>query len=338
MGWRRCFMLVLGLAAAGCGARGPELLNVSYDPTRELYKEVNAAFRDHWKQETGQALDVRQSHGGSSTQARSVLDGLDADVVTLALWPDTDSLRRKGLIADGWEDRLPNRSLPYYSTIVFLVRKGNPKGIHDWADLVDPDKKVEIIAANPKTGGGARLVFLAAWGSVVTTPGKSEADAQAYVTELYRRFKVMDPSARASTVTFTQKKLGDVHLNWENEAKLAVEESKGELEIVYPSKSLRCEPKVALVDAVVERKKTREQAEAYLKFLYTPAAQEIIARNHFRPTDPDVAEKHKDDFRPIELFEIERVAPGGWGEAQERFFGSNGVFDTIYDKATHPTS
>jgi sulfate/thiosulfate-binding protein len=325
--------LVFGLTTlVGCGSRGPELLNVSYDPTRELYKEVNAAFVAQYEKDTGTRIDVRQSHGGSSSQALAVINGLQADVVSLALWPDVDAIRARGLIKDGWEERLPHRSLPYYSTIVFVVRKGNPKGVHDWKDLVDPAKPLDIATANPKTGGGARLNFLAAWGSVIAGGG-SEADAEAFVTALYRRVKVLDASARASTVTFAQKKIGDVHLTWENEAHFEVEESKGELEIVYPSRSLRCEPHVAVVDANVERHGTRAAAEAYLKFLYSDAAQEAIAKNHYRPIEPAAYKKHKHLFQDIELFAVTKIAPGGWAEAQKRFFDSGGVFEKIYQPA-----
>jgi sulfate transport system substrate-binding protein len=317
------------LATAGCGARdgeGVELLNVSYDPTREMWREVNALFVPRYEKETGRRLVVRQSHGGSGTQARAVLDGLEADVVTLALWSDTDALRKKGLLAEGWEDRLPHRSLPYFSTIVFVVRKGNPKGIKDWPDLVQPG--VEVVTPNPKTSGNGKLSFLAAWGAV-RYRGGSEDEARDFVTRLYRQVPVLDSGARGSTTTFAQRQIGDVHLTWENEAHLEVKESGGALEVVYPPASVRAEPYVAVVDANVDRRGTRAAAEAYLRFLYTEEAQEVLARHHYRPSDDKVRERHAAELPAVRLFSVTTVA-GGWGEAQQKFFAEGAEFDRIY--------
>jgi sulfate transport system substrate-binding protein len=304
---------------------GTELLNVSYDPTRELWQALNEQFVADYEKRTGTRLSVKQSHGGSSSQARAVIDGLEADVVTLALWSDTDAIRQKGLIKEGWEERLPHHSLPYFSTIVFVVRKGNPRGIKDWPDLVTGDAKV--ITPDPKTSGNGRLSFLAAWGAALARGG-SEDDARAYVTELYRRVPVLDSAARGATVTFAQKEIGDVHLTWENEAYLEVEESGGKLEIVYPSASIRAEPFVAVVDANVDRKGTRDRAEAYLSFLYTEEAQEMIARHHYRPIDEKVLERHAAELPDIKLFPVTSLA-AGWHEAQARFFAEGAVFDQI---------
>ncbi len=322
------------LLAVGCGGRDEnslELLNVSYDPTRELWRDLNRHFIPRYQQETGIALTIRQSHGGSGTQARAVIDGLEADVVTLALFSDTDAIRQKGLLSDGWVEKLPNHSLPYYSTIVFVVRKGNPKSIKDWRDLVRPG--VEVITPNPKTSGNGKLSFLAAWGAVLRRGG-SEADARAFVNELFRHTPVLDSGARGSTTTFAQKKIGDVHLTWENEAHLEVAEARGELEIVYPPLSLKAEPYVAVVDANVDRKGTRKAAEAYLRFLYTDEAQAIIARHHYRPMNQDILKKQAPHLAAIDLFPITAVAPG-WNEAQQRFFADNGVFDRIYNVHPH---
>lgn len=318
------------LLALGAGLPAPasatELLNVSYDPTRELYRDLNAAFAEDWGTRTGQALTIRQSHGGSGTQARAVVDGLEADVVTLAVPTDTDQIAKAGLLAPGWRGRLPNDSLPFLSTIVFVVRKGNPKAIHDWPDLVRPG--VTVITPSPKTSGNGKLSFLAAWGAVKARGG-SDDDALAYVKALYAAVPVLDLAARNSTVTFVHKKMGDVHLSWENEAHLEVAESKGAVEIVYPPLSIRAEPAVAWVDANVERNGTRAAAEAYLRFLYTPAAQEIAARHHYRPTDPEVAKRVADTFPAITLFPVTDVA-ADWQAAQDRFFGDGGVFDGFY--------
>jgi sulfate transport system substrate-binding protein len=336
----RSKILAIGLAAVALVAatvwfvagEGPrpgkslELLNVSYDPTRELWRELNQQFIPRYEKETGTRLTIKQSHGGSGTQARAVIDGLDADVVTLALWSDTDAIHEKGLIADGWEHRLPERSLPYLSTIVFVVRKGNPKQINDWPDLLKPD--VAIISPNPKTSGNGKLSFLAAWGAVRQNGG-SEKDAREFVTRLYQQTPVLDSGARGATTTFAQKKIGDVHLTWENEAYLEVQESGGELELVYPSRSIRAEPHVAVVDANVDRKGRRAAAEAYLSFLYTAEAQETIARHFYRPIRAEVLEHHRATFPNIELFPITAVARS-WHEAHQKYFAEGGVFDSIY--------
>jgi sulfate transport system substrate-binding protein len=302
------------------------LLNVSYDPTRELWKEINKAYAPIYQKEFGGKLTVSQSHGGSSSQARSVIDGLDADVVTLALPTDTAAIAKAGLIKEGWQDRLPNDSLPYYSTIVFVVRKGNPKGIKDWSDLTKPG--VEVISPNPKTSGNGKLSFLAAWGSVLAQGG-TEAEAQTFVAELFKHVPVLDSGARGATSTFAQKGIGDVHLTWENEAYYEVAEAKGELEIIAPPASIRAEPRVAVVDANVDRKGTRIAAENYLQFLYTDVGQEIIAKHHYRPTSPGILAKHLGDFSKTELFTIDRVAKD-WADAGQKFFAEGGVFDAIY--------
>lgn len=320
----------LPLLFAGCGQRPTdtvELLNVSYDPTRELWREVNAKFVPEYQQRTGQAVLLRQSHASSGSQARAVLDGLEADVVTLALWSDTDALRVKGLIRDGWEERLPEHSLPYFSTIVFVVRKDNPKGIRDWPDLVKPG--VEVVTPNPKTSGNGRLSFLAAWGAV-RQRGGSEEEARDFVTRLYQHTPVLDNGARGSTTTFAQKKIGDVHLTWENEAHLEVAETPGELAIVYPTGSIRAEPFVAVVDANVDRKGTRAVAEAYLRFLYTDEAQHILARHHYRPINEAVRRHYTAQLPELKLFPITAVA-ASWQDAQQKFFAHGAVFDTIYN-------
>jgi sulfate transport system substrate-binding protein len=304
---------------------GTELLNVSYDPTRELWRDLNGRFIERFESEKGVRLSIRQSHGGSGSQARAVIDGLEADVVTLAMHPDTDAIRRAGLIAAGWEDRLPNRSLPYLSTIVFVVREGNPRGLHDWPDLIRPG--VRIITPNPKTSGNGKWAFLAAWGSVIHRGG-TEADATEFVRRVYAQVPVLDSGARGATMTFAQKGIGDVHLTWENEAHLEVQESGGKLEIVYPPASIRAEPHVALVDANVRRKGTRPAAEAYLRFLYTPEAQEVFASHHYRPTDEAVVARHRDRFPAIDLFPATILAPT-WSEIDARFFAEGAAFDRI---------
>jgi sulfate/thiosulfate transport system substrate-binding protein len=305
---------------------GTELLNVSYDPTRELYRDLNKAFVARFEKERGVRLTIKQSHGGSGSQARAVIDGLDADLVTLALHSDIDAIRGKGLIDDGWENRFPDRALPYYSTIVFVVRAGNPKNIHDWPDLTG--QGVQVITPNPKTSGNGRLSLWAAWGAV-RYRGGSEQEALEYVTRLYRNVPVLDSGARGSTVTFAQRHLGDVHLSWENEARLEVQESAGKLQIIYPPISLKAEPPVAIVDANVKRKGTRAAAEAYLKWLYTTQAQEIIARNFYRPSKEDVLKRHAGTFPAITLYPITTVA-ASWEEAQSRFCAEGGIFDQIY--------
>ena len=313
-------------AAGGAQAGAVELLNVSYDPTRELWREINEQFIPIYERQTGHDLTIRQSHGGSSTQARAVIDGLDADVVTLALWSDTDALRKQGLLAANWDEEFPNKSLPYFSTIVFVVRKGNPKGIKDWTDIVKP--VVVVVTPNPKTSGNGKLSFLAAWASVIHRGG-SEEDARRFVTELYRHAPVLDTGARGSTSTFAQKGIGDVHLTWENEAHLEVRESRGELELVYPPVSIRAEPHVALVDSNVDRKGTREAAEAYLSHLYTDEAQEIIAKHFYRPINPEILARHGETFRNIELVPISAIA-ADFDAAQTKFFAEGAVFDSIY--------
>lgn len=314
--------------AAGAPAR-LELLNVSYDPTRELWRDLNDAFIPQYKAETGVDLEIKQSHAASGSQARAIIDGLEADVATLSLWPDTDALRKQGLLREGWDEGLPNRSLPYTSTVVFVVRKGNPKGIKDWSDLVQPG--IEIITPNPKTSGNGRLSLLAAWGSVVLRDG-SEADARELLRKLYLQVPVLDTGARGATTTFAQKGIGDVHLAMESEAYLEVQESKGAVEIVYPSISILHEPHMTVVDKVVDQKGTRDAAEAYLKFLYTPAGQEIIAKHFFRPTDPEILAKHAGQFPTIELFPLSKIS-GSWDEAQKTFFAEGGIFDQIYHPA-----
>ena len=320
------FLAAAALAASSAGAASYELLNVSYDPTRELYRAINTAFSQQYKARTGSDVTIRQSHGGSGTQARAVVDGLEADVVTLALWGDTNQIAKAGLMAPDWAKRLPNESLPYTSTVIFVVRKGNPKGIHDWPDIVKPG--VEIVTANPKTSGNGKLSFLSAWGSVKDRGG-SDADALEFVKKLYAQTPVLDLGARGSTVTFVEKKIGDVHLAWENEAKLEVKESGDEVEIVYPSSSILAQPYVAWVDKNVEHKGTADVAKAYLEFLYTPEGQEIIAKNFYRPTDPAVLSKHASDFPDIKRFDVTAVAKS-WDDAQAKYFADGGVFDSFY--------
>jgi sulfate/thiosulfate-binding protein len=304
-----------------------QFLNVSYDPTRELYVAVNAAFAKHWKSKTGQDLQFRQSHGGSGSQARAVIDGLEADVVTLALAYDIDAISNSGLMHKDWQKRLPQNSAPYTSTIVFLVRKGNPKGIKDWSDLVRPG--VQVITPNPKTSGGARWNYLAAWEYAKRTNGGSDAKAREFVTALFKNVPVLDSGARGSTTTFVQRGIGDVLLAWENEAYLALAEAKDKVEIVTPSLSILAEPPVAVVDKVVAKKGTKAVAEAYLQFLYTPEGQEIAARNHYRPRDEKVAAKYASRFAKVELFTIDQ-AFGGWQKAQKTHFNDGGTFDKIY--------
>jgi sulfate/thiosulfate transport system substrate-binding protein len=312
--------------AARANAASLELLNVSYDPTRELYRAVNAAFVPKYKAETGTELTIRQSHGGSGTQARAVVDGLEADVVTLALWSDTNAIAKAGLLPTDWTSQLPNDSLPYTSTIVFVVRKGNPKAIKDWPDIVKPG--VEIVTPNPKTSGNGKLAFLAAWGSV-TQRGGSDSDALAFVKKLYEQTPVLDLGARAATTTFVQKRIGDVHLAWENEANLEVKEAGGAVEIVYPPISFFAEPHVAVVTKNTDHKGTTAAAKAYLQFLYTPEGQEIIAQNFYRPTNAAVLSKYQAQFPKLQLFKIDAVAKS-WDDAAAKFFGDGGVFDTFY--------
>jgi sulfate transport system substrate-binding protein len=321
-------LILAGLIGCSGKSADPDtLLNVSYDPTRELWKDLNEQFQRQIKEETGRTITIKQSHGGASSQARAVVEGLEADVVTLALWYDVDAIRRAGLIEDDWQDRLPHRSLPYYSTIVFVVRKGNPKKIRDWPDLVR--SKVEIVTPNPKMSGNGQLSLLAAWASVIRAGG-SEAQAQEFVTQLYQRVPVLDTGARGATVTFGRG-IGDVHLTWENEAHLEVEEAKGNLEIVYPKTSIKAEPFVAVVDDNVRRAGTRELAEKYLKFVYTDEAQEILAQHHYRPISESVLKKYRDRFPSIDLVPITDLAKD-WAESREKFFGKRGVYQQVLEE------
>jgi sulfate transport system substrate-binding protein len=308
---------------------GVNLLNVSYDPTRELYQAFNVSFAKYWKKKSGETVVVKQSHGGSGKQARAVIDGLGADVVTLALAYDIDEIHDKAkLIPENWQKRLPNNSSPYTSTIVFLVRKGNPKHIKDWGDLVKPG--VSIITPNPKTSGGARWNYLAAWGYALKLKGGNEAKAKEFVTRLYKNVPVLDSGARGATNTFVQRGLGDVLLAWENEAFLAVNElGKDKFEIVVPSVSILAEPPITVVDKVVDKKGTRRVAEEYLKYLYSPEGQEIAAKNYYRPRDQKVAAKYARVFPRLKLFTIDE-AFGGWRKAQKTHFADGGVFDQIY--------
>jgi sulfate transport system substrate-binding protein len=315
------------LARAAEQRRPVTLLNVSYDPTRELYDEVNGTFSKSWKARTGQDVTIRQSHGGSGKQARAVLDGLEADVVTLALAYDVDAIEKAGLIKPGWATRLPERAAPYTSTIVFLVRKGNPKGIRGWSDLVKPG--VQVITPNPKTSGGARWNYLAAWGQELRRT-KDEGKARAFVSALYKNVPVLDSGARGATTTFVERGIGDVLLAWENEAFLAVRQlGPGKFDIVVPTESILAEPPVAVVDKVVERRGTGEVARAYLEFLYGEEGQEIAARNHYRPHDRKVAARHAAEFPHVTLFTIDETF-GGWTNAQATHFADGGVFDQIY--------
>ncbi|QIF09158.1 sulfate ABC transporter substrate-binding protein [Ralstonia mannitolilytica] len=304
------------------------LLNVSYDPTRELYKEINTEFAKKWKAETGEDITLRASHGGSGKQARSVIDGLEADVVTLALGYDIDAIAEKGLTGKDWQKRLPHNASPYTSTIVFLVRKGNPKGIKDWNDLVKPG--IAVITPNPKTSGGARWNYLAAWAYALKQPGGSDATAKDFVQKLYKNVPVLDSGARGATTTFTERGIGDVLIAWEDEALLAARvEGKDKFDVVVPSISILAEPPVAVVDKVADKKGTRKAAEAYLKFLYTPQGQEIGAKNFYRPTDPAVAKKHESEFPKVKLVTIDDTF-GGWQKAQKTHFADGGQFDQLY--------
>jgi len=306
-----------------------KLLNVSYDPTRELYKDINAAFAAQWKTKTGDTVTINQSHGGSGAQARAVIDGLDADVVTLALAYDIDSISQKaGLLPADWQKRLPDHSTPYTSTIVFLVRKGNPWHVKDWPDLVKPG--IQVITPNPKTSGGARWAYLAAWAYALKAPGGNAEKAKAFVAALYHHVPVLDTGARGSTTTFAQRGIGDVLLSWENEAHLALQEAGGDkFEIVYPSNSILAEPPVALVDKNVDRHGTRKVAEAYLQFLYSKEGQEIEAKDFYRPRDQTILAAHASEFPTIPLYTIDDVF-GGWTKAQAVHFADGGVFDQIY--------
>jgi sulfate transport system substrate-binding protein len=332
-------LLVLALAGCGSGASptgGPgapagarlQLLNVSYDPTRELYQEFNAAFASYWQERSGSAVEIQQSHGGSGSQARAVADGLEADVVTLALSYDVDAIVPTGQIAPDWQKRLPDNSAPYTSTIVFLVRKGNPKGIRDWDDLARPG--VAVITPNPKTSGGARWNYLAAYGYALKQPGGSDETARDLVSRLFKNVPVLDSGARGSTTTFTRREIGDVLLAWENEAHLAIRElGADKLEIVIPSVSILAEPSVAVVDQVVDKKGTRAAAEAYLQYLASPAGQEIAARHFYRPRNSAVAAKYAGQFPTVALLTVDGDF-GGWARAQQVHFADGGLFDQIY--------
>ncbi|MYZ48906.1 sulfate ABC transporter substrate-binding protein [Propylenella binzhouense] len=326
------FALAVSLPSSALADR--VLLNVSYDPTRELYRDVNAAFQESWKAKTGESVTIRMSHGGSGKQARSVIDGLAADVVTLALEADIDAIAKaSGKIPAGWRSRLPKNSSPYVSTIVFLVRKGNPKGIHDWGDLVKDG--IEVITPNPKTSGGARWNYLAAWAWAEGAFGGDGQKVRQYVAELFRHVPILDTGARGSTTTFAQRGLGDVLLAWENEAFLALAEfGEDRFEIVVPSVSVRAEPPVALVDGNVDANGTRDLAEAYLAFLYSPEAQKLVAHHYYRPTDPAAADP--DDlkrFPDVKLVPIDDPLFGGWAKAQPMHFGDGGTFDQLYRPA-----
>ena len=320
-------LLVTGFLAGSALAADINLLNVSYDPTRELYVDFNKAFANAYQKETGKSVEIKQSHGGSGSQARSVIDGLQADVVTHALAYDIDAIAGKGLTAADWQKRLPQNSSPYTSTIVFLVRKGNPKGIKDWDDLLKPG--VAVITPNPKTSGGARWNYLAAWGFAQKKYG-SDDKAKDFIGKLYQQVPVLDTGARGATVTFVERGVGDVLLAWENEAYLALKEFGPEkFEIVAPPLSILAEPPVAIVDKVADKKGTRNVADAYLQYWYTKEGQEIAARNFYRPRDPEIAKKYENSFAKVELFTIDDLF-GGWTKAQKEHFADGGVFDQIY--------
>lgn len=324
------FLLIVAVPVLPSAAADPvAFLNVSYDPTRELYQDFNKAFGDYWQKKTGQTLTLRQSHGGSGTQARAVIDGLEADVVTLALAYDIDEIQEKGLINAGWQKKLPNNSAPYTSTIIFLVRKGNPKNIKDWDDLVKPG--IAVITPNPKTSGGARWNYLAAWGYALRQNGGNEASAREFVTRLFKNVPVLDSGARGATTTFVQRGIGDVFLAWENEAFLALNEmGPDKFEIIIPSVSILAEPPVAVVDKVVDRHGTRAVAEAYLEYLYSDEGQQIAAKHYYRPTNKKIADSST-QFPRLQLFTIDEVF-GNWQNAQKTHFSDGGVFDQIYSK------
>lgn len=345
---RKNKVLLLGISLlvflTACGAGGPkgdpegsadehgkpaiELLNVSYDPTRELYEQFNRAFAEYWKQQHGQSVTIKQSHGGSGKQGRSVIDGLKADVVTLALAYDIDEIQAAGLIQSGWQTRLADNSSPYTSTIVFLVRQGNPKGIKDWDDLIRED--VSVITPNPKTSGGARWNYLAAWGYALKQYGGDEQQTRNFVSALFKNVPVLDSGARGATTTFVERGIGDVLIAWENEAHLAVHElGKDKFEIVIPSISILAEPPVAVVDQVVDRKGTREAAEAYLQYLYSEEGQTIAAENYYRPRLESVVRKFEDQFPTLNLLTVDDDF-GGWTQAQKVHFADGGTFDQIY--------
>jgi len=325
------FALVASFLGAGAVASAAPkditLLNVSYDPTRELYQEYNQAFTKYWKDKTGQNVIIRQSHGGSGRQARSVIDGLQADVVTLALAYDIDAIAERKIVLKNWQSRLPLASSPYTSTIVFLVRKGNPKNIKDWDDLIRPG--VSVVTPNPKTSGGARWNYLAAWGYALKKSGGNEAKAKEYVTKLYRNVPVLDSGARGATTTFVERGIGDVFLSWENEAFLAVRElGPDKVDIVVPSISILAEPPVTVVDSVAKRRGTESIAKAYLEYLYSPQGQDIAGKNFYRPTDAKAAAKYSSQFVKVDMLNIQDF--GGWQTAQNKHFSDDGIFDQIY--------
>jgi sulfate/thiosulfate-binding protein len=315
-------------AAHVANAAELSLLNASYDPTREFYQDFNRAFAKQWTAKGGDTIRFKQSHGGSGKQARAVIDGLEADVVTLALAYDIDAIAARGLIAPDWQKRLPNNSAPYTSTIVFLVRKGNPKGIQDWSDLIKPG--IAVITPNPKTSGGARWNHLAAWGYALKQPGGNEATARAFLGKLYKNVPVLDSGARGATTTFVERGIGDVLIAWENEALLAIKElGPDKVDIVAPPLSILAEPPVAVVDKVVDKRGTRKLAEAYVQYLYSDEGQEIAAKHYYRPTSPAAVKKYAAQFPKVQLLTIDEVA-GGWTKAQKTHFADGGVFDQIY--------
>jgi len=324
------FVFLLLVVTSGLAQGGKvTLLNASYDPTRELYQDYNAAFAKYWKGKTGQTVEVQQSHGGSSKQARAVIDGLEADVVTLALAYDVDAISEKAnLLPKNWQSRLPNNSSPYTSTIIFLVRKGNPKGIKDWDDLVRPG--VSVITPNPKTSGGARWNYLGAWGYALKKSGGNDANAKDFISRLYKNVPVLDSGARGATTTFVERGIGDVLIAWENEVLLGANDlGKDKFEIVIPSVSILCEPTVSVVDKVVDKRGTRAVAQAYLEYLYSPEGQEIAAKRYYRPRSDAVAKKYSAQFPKIKLFTLAEIA-GDWQKAQKTHFADEGVFDQVY--------
>ena len=325
---RSLLAALLSVGLAGQALADVTLLNVSYDPTRELYQDFNAAFAKYWKNRSNETVTIKQSHGGSGKQARSVIDGLEADVVTLALAYDVDALHEKGkLIPADWQKRLPHNAAPYTSTIVFLVRKGNPKKIRDWNDLARPG--VEVITPNPKTSGGARWNYLAAWGYALKQPGGTDATAKDFVKKIFGNVKVLDSGARGSTTTFVERGIGDVLIAWENEAYLALKElGPDKFELVTPSLSILAEPPVAVVDKVVDKRGTRKVATAYLEYLYSPEGQTIAGDNYYRPRDARIAARYAKQFAPVKLFTIDEVF-GGWTNAQKAHFADGGIFDQI---------
>src|SRR6266568_1129517 len=321
--------LIVALSALGSAQGSVTLLNVSYDPTRELYQDYNAAFATYWRARTGKTVEIQQSHGGSSKQARAVIDGLEADVVTLALAYDIDAISEKAkLLPANWQSRLPNNSSPYTSTVIFLVRKGNPKNIKDWDDLVKPG--ISVITPNPKTSGGGRWDYVAAWGYAFLKSGRDEAKAKAYIAQLYKNVPVLDSGARGSTTTFVERGIGDVLIAWENEVLLGAKDlGQDKFEMVVPSVSVLCEPTVSIVDKVVDKKGTRAVAQAYLDYLYSPEGQEIAAKRYYRPRSEAVAKKYSSQFPKVKLFTLAEII-GDWQKTQKVHFADGGVFDQVY--------